>query len=68
MKKEKSIKKSSPVRKILIVFLMVCSLVNLYPFIYMIFYSFKSNEEIMFTNPFGAPPGLESRKLFQCME
>lgn len=55
MKKEKSVKKGSPVRKILIAFLTVCSLVNLYPFIYMIFYSFKSNEEIMFTNPFGAP-------------
>ncbi len=55
MKKEKSVKKSSPVRRILIAFLMVCSLVNLYPFVYMVFYSFKSNEEIMFTNPFGTP-------------
>ena len=55
MKKQKNVKKSSLVRKLLIAFLMTCSLVNLYPFIYMIFYSFKSNEEIMFTNPFGAP-------------
>lgn len=55
MKKEKAGKKSSPVRKLLIAFLTVCSLVNLYPFIYLVFYSFKNNDEIMFTNPFGAP-------------
>lgn len=55
MKKEKKEKKGSLIRRGLTVILMVCSLVNLYPFVYMIFYSFKSNEEIMFTNPFGAP-------------
>ncbi|SCH79798.1 Inner membrane ABC transporter permease protein ycjP [uncultured Ruminococcus sp.] len=40
---------------IVVVFLTIYSLINLYPFLYMILYSFKSSEEIMFTNPFGFP-------------
>lgn len=37
------------------IFLWVYSAVSLYPLLWMIFYSFKSNEEIFVTNPFGPP-------------
>lgn len=37
------------------VFLWVYSAISLYPLLWMIFYSFKSNEEIFVTNPFGPP-------------
>lgn len=38
--------------------LTVLCLVNLYPFVYMLFMSFKTNEEIMVYNPFGLPQSL----------
>ena len=37
------------------IFLWVYAVISLYPLIWMIFYSFKSNEEIFVTNPFGPP-------------
>jgi raffinose/stachyose/melibiose transport system permease protein len=37
------------------VFLIAQAIVCLYPLFYLLFYSFKSNEEIFFTNPFGIP-------------
>lgn len=37
------------------VFLWIYAVISLYPLIWMIFYSFKSNEEIFVTNPFGPP-------------
>lgn len=37
------------------IFLWVYAVISLYPLLWMIFYSFKSNEEIFITNPFGPP-------------
>lgn len=37
------------------VILYVYAVVNLYPLIWMLFYSFKDNLEIFATNPFGPP-------------
>ena len=31
------------------------AIISLYPLLWMIFYSFKSNEEIFVSNPFGPP-------------
>ncbi len=35
--------------------LFLFSIISLYPFFYLIFYSLKTNNEIFFTNPFGVP-------------
>ena len=37
------------------IFLWLYAVVSLYPLLWMIFYSFKSNEEIFVTNPYGLP-------------
>ena len=37
------------------ILLWVYAIISLYPLLWMIFYSFKSNEEIFVTNPFGFP-------------
>lgn len=37
------------------IFLVIYSLISMYPIIWMFFYSFKNNEEIFVTNPFGIP-------------
>jgi len=37
------------------IFLWLYAVISLYPLLWMIFYSFKSNEEIFVTNPFGPP-------------
>ncbi|MFR3290437.1 MAG: hypothetical protein ACLTSG_09375 [Lachnospiraceae bacterium] len=42
------------------VILYVYAVVNLYPLIWMLFYSFKDNLEIFATNPFGPPTVLAS--------
>ncbi|GHV13515.1 sugar ABC transporter permease [Spirochaetia bacterium] len=39
-------------------FLLIVSLVSLYPLIYLLFYSLKNNDEIFFLNPFGFPTHL----------
>lgn len=39
----------------LMLFLTLCSIMFLYPMIYLIFYSLKTNNEIFLTNPFGFP-------------
>ncbi len=49
------IKKSSVGHFLLTVFLWLYAVVSLYPLIWMIFYSFKNNNEIFVTNPFGFP-------------
>lgn len=35
--------------------LLIYAMISIYPIIWMVFYSLKSNEEIFFTNPFGIP-------------
>ena len=42
------------------VFLVLYAVVSLYPLIWMVFYSFKDNEEIFVTNPFGFPTVLRT--------
>lgn len=37
------------------VILYIYAVINLYPLIWMLFYSFKDNLEIFATNPFGPP-------------
>ena len=37
------------------IFLWLYAVISLYPLLWMIFYSFKSNEEIFVTNPYGLP-------------
>ena len=37
------------------IFLWLYAVVSLYPLLWMFFYSFKSNEEIFVTNPYGPP-------------
>jgi ABC-type sugar transport system, permease component len=46
-------KKKSAV--IIMILLFIVSILCLYPLVYMIFYSLKTNNEIFFTNPFGIP-------------
>ncbi len=41
------------------IFLWLYALISLYPIIWMLFYSLKSNEEIFVTNPFGFPTSLQ---------
>lgn len=40
------------------IFLWVYAIISLYPLIWMLFYSFKNNNEIFVTNPFGPPTTL----------
>lgn len=41
--------------KIFTIFLWIYAFISLYPLIWMLFYSFKNNEEIFVSNPFGVP-------------
>ena len=41
--------------KVFSVFLWLYALISLYPLLWMVFYSLKSNDEIFVTNPFGLP-------------
>lgn len=52
MKKVKSFKIS---HKIFSLFLWIYAAISLYPLIWMLFYSFKNNDEIFSSNPFGFP-------------
>lgn len=47
--------KMTPWRVIIYGIMLAYSVVSLYPFIWMLFYSLKNNEEIFLTNPFGFP-------------
>jgi len=49
------VKSKSWLRVLFSVFLWVYAAFSLYPLIWMLFYSFKNNEEIFVTNPFGFP-------------
>ena len=49
------VKKESAGHILLAVFLWLYAAVSLYPLIWMIFYSFKTNDEIFGSNPFGFP-------------
>lgn len=40
-------------------FLLICSVIFLYPLFYLIFYSLKTNNEIFLTNPFGFPKNFQ---------
>lgn len=50
--KKKTVNKSTV---FLMLFLAFCSILFLYPLVYLIFYSLKTNNEIFLTNPFGFP-------------
>lgn len=45
--------KKKPIEYVIIALLFLFSLVCIYPLIYLLFYSLKTNNEIFFTNPFG---------------
>lgn len=47
--------KKGPVQYIFSAFLWLYAVFSLYPLIWMLFYSFKNNDEIFLTNPFGFP-------------
>lgn len=47
--------RKKPVDYIVIFLLFTFSIVCIYPLIYLLFYSLKTNNEIFFTNPFGPP-------------
>lgn len=47
--------KKSPARIVFSLLLWVYAVFSLYPLVWMIFYSFKNNNEIFVTNPFGFP-------------
>lgn len=49
------VKSKSGLRIVFSIFLWIYAAFSLYPLIWMIFYSFKNNEEIFVTNPFGFP-------------
>lgn len=53
MKSENKTTKLSTV--ICMIFLIICSVIFIYPLFYLIFYSLKTNNEIFLTNPFGFP-------------
>lgn len=50
--------KSHWARAVAMLILSILCLVSLYPFLYMLLMSLKSNHEILFTNPFGLPEKL----------
>lgn len=41
------------------IFLILCSLIFIYPLFYLLFYSLKTNNEIFLTNPFGFPHDIQ---------
>lgn len=57
MKREKKAPKLSTV--ISMIFLILCSVIFIYPLFYLIFYSLKTNNEIFLTNPFGFPKDIQ---------
>ena len=52
-------KKPSVSTVLLMLFLILCSVVFIYPLFYLIFYSLKTNNEIFLTNPFGFPKEIQ---------
>ena len=44
---------------ILMAVLIVCSIIFIYPLVYLLFYSLKTNNEIFLTNPFGFPEDVQ---------
>lgn len=48
-------RKKSPLHYLFALFLWLYAAFSLYPLIWMLFYSFKNNDEIFVTNPFGFP-------------
>lgn len=54
MKKQKKVKLNLG-HKIFSVFLWLYAFISLYPLLWMLFYSFKNNDEIFSSNPFGFP-------------
>lgn len=57
MKRAKKAPKVSTV--ISMIFLILCSVIFIYPLFYLIFYSLKTNNEIFLTNPFGFPKDIQ---------
>lgn len=57
MKRAKKTPKLSTV--ISMIFLILCSVIFIYPLFYLIFYSLKTNNEIFLTNPFGFPRDIQ---------
>lgn len=57
MKKMKRTPKVSTV--ISMIFLILCSVIFIYPLFYLLFYSLKTNNEIFLTNPFGFPHDIQ---------
>lgn len=53
--REKTRRHKGPGAVIFSILLWLYAIISLYPLLWMIFYSFKSNEEIFVTNPFGPP-------------
>lgn len=49
------------------IFLWVYAIVSFYPIIWMIFYSFKNNDEIFVSNPFGPPGVLRWENYFKAL-
>ena len=41
------------------IFLILCSVIFIYPLFYLLFYSLKTNNEIFLTNPFGFPHDIQ---------
>ena len=52
---KKNRKKRNPSDYLVIIFLAAFSIICIYPLIYLLFYSLKTNNEIFYTNPFGFP-------------
>lgn len=57
MKRERRMPKPSTV--VCMIFLILCSVIFIYPLFYLIFYSLKTNNEIFLTNPFGFPQDIQ---------
>ncbi|WP_338045935.1 carbohydrate ABC transporter permease [Paenibacillus sacheonensis] len=56
MRKTRRFKVSNPILKL---FLWLYMCISLYPLVYLIFYSLKTNDEIFNTNPFGIPTSFQ---------
>lgn len=56
MKSKKMPQKSTV---LLMLFLIFCSVIFIYPLFYLVFYSLKTNNEIFLTNPFGFPKDIQ---------
>ncbi len=50
---------TKPSTAISMIFLIICSVIFIYPLFYLIFYSLKTNNEIFLTNPFGFPKDIQ---------